>query len=110
WLVEFLAEDVHAENYLVRGFGLQTDFSGPLIPFFPEDEVLGEEIQWGAGGIAFTVQSGFMQLVGVADYVGARRVVERFPQAFGTPSLRGWREAVSGFLGDGNPADRFEAA
>jgi hypothetical protein len=44
------------------------------------------------------------------DFAGAHEIIERCPDAFTTPGLRGWRFAVRGFLNSKDAAELFTSA
>ena len=100
----------HLENYFVRGYYLTTDLEGRWEATFPPSDVHWGEEMWGNGVVAFSIPSAFNLFLGAADYQGANAVIERCPEAFTTPQLRGWKAAVQGFLNPQEAPERFQEA
>lgn len=110
-----LGEDsTNAEYYLVRGHIVATDLAGKWEAWFPSEkgrgiEALGTEA-WGNVLVTFQLPPAFGLFISGGDYRGAEAVIERCPQAFTTPELRGWKAAVRGFLNPEEAPERFREA
>ncbi len=110
-LITYFSDSLNADSYLVTGIVATTDLDGWWEPSFPEFEASGgiyESV--GAGRVSVTIRSAFQLLVALGDYQGAQRVVDRCPQAFQTPGLRGWKFAVRGFASPDEAVELFTAA
>lgn len=105
-LIKFFGETKHSGSYLVRGFILTTDLDGGWEVTFPEYEISRGSETMGAGQLSLEMTSGFHLLIALGDFAGAQDIVERCPDAFITPGLKGWRFATRGFLNPGG--DAFE--
>ena len=57
-----------------------------------------------------SLPSAFTLFIALGDYQGAYAVIERCPDTFTTPGLRGWKAAVQGFVGSGESPERFAEA
>ncbi len=100
-----------AVGYAVRGVCLSTDFDGHWDVSVPAVETVpGTTTFDGAGHYVFQLPSAFYLLLNLGDYRGAQAIVDRFPNEFTTPGLRGWKLAISGFLDSSGAADRFAQA
>jgi hypothetical protein len=60
--------------------------------------------------VTFQLPPAFSLFISGGDYRGAAAVIERCPQAFTTPELRGWKAAVRGFLNPEEAPERFREA
>jgi hypothetical protein len=109
-LVNHGADSPNAEHYLVRGHVLVTDLEGNWEASFPPGEVQWGAEMWGNGLIMLTVPAAFSLFISGADYQGANAIIERCPEAFTTPDLRGWKAAVQGFLNPQEAPERFHEA
>jgi hypothetical protein len=110
-LINHKENSIHLENYLVRGYYLSTDLEGNWEASFPSDDSHWAEELWGNGMVVFTIPSAFSLFLAAADYQGANAVIERCPEAFTTPELKGWKAAVQGFVNPHQASERFiEAA
>jgi hypothetical protein len=109
-LVQFFDGSPNADSYLVRGFVIKSDMEETWQPSFPEYEVVRGEERWGDREVSVNMPSAFHIFTSRGDYYGAQQVIERHPDAFGTPGLRGWRSAVEGFLRPVDAAESFAEA
>lgn len=100
----------NVEHYLVKGHVLATDLEGQWEASFPRGEVPWGAEAWGDGGVMFSLPSAFNLFLSGADYQGANAVIERCPEAFTTPELRGWKAAIRGFLKPQEAPERFKEA
>ena len=102
----------HAEYYLVKGVWLESDLEEDWKPSFPPYEVNWGEETWNSvnGIVRITLPPAFHLLVTLGDYQGAHSVIERCPDAFTTPGLRGWKAAVEGFLRQDEAPEKFAEA
>jgi hypothetical protein len=104
------SDSPHAESYLVRGFVFKSNLDGEWEPEFPPWEVeIGPETAVN-GVVSISFPSAFRLFVRLTDYQAANDIVERFPHAFSTPGLRGWKAAVRGFVAHQEAPERFEEA
>lgn len=77
------------------------------MPEFPSHEVaIGTEAS-DPGLICTSFPSAFRLFVMLTDYQAAHQIAERFPDAFSTPGLRGWKSAVRGFVVPHEAPERF---
>jgi hypothetical protein len=109
-LIAHGASSDNAEHYLVRGYVLATDLEGNWEASFPPGEVQWGAEAWGNGAVMFTLPSAFSLFLSGADYHGANAVIERCPEVFTTPELRGWKAAVQGFLNSQEASEKFGEA
>jgi hypothetical protein len=108
------ADSPNAEYCLVRGHTVATDLAGKWEAWFPSGKGRGIEVwgtkEWGNVLVTFRLPSAFSLFISGGDYRGAAAVIERCPQAFTTPELRGWKAAVRGFLNPEEAPERFREA
>ena len=106
------SDSPNADSFLVRGFVLSGDLDREWVPSFPPGEISGqvEYPNWVEGKIDIEFPSALRIFRGIPDYQGAAAIIERCPDAFTTPGLRGWRAAVQGFLMPNEAAERFTEA
>lgn len=113
-LMSLGADSPHVEHYLVRGYVVATDLEDKWEAWFPSGEGRGIEAwdpeTWGNVLVTFRLPSAFSLFISGGDYRGADAVIERCPQAFTTPELRGWKAAVRGFLNPEEAPERFREA
>jgi hypothetical protein len=111
-LVSEFGEPPQAASFLVYGFRLTGPVNGPWTPEFPEgvvnDSVTNFDIFRRL--FCFQIPSAFRLFIRIGDYRAAQEICRRFPEAFTSPDLRGWRCAVEGFTDTGGAADSFRAA
>jgi hypothetical protein len=100
----------HAENFLVRGVILTTDLEEKWEPSFPKFEVPYGLEGWGKNVVTINLPSAFHLFIRLGDYKNAHAVIERCPQAFSTPGLKGWMYAVQGFLSPDEAPEKFAKA
>jgi hypothetical protein len=102
----------YAEYYLVRGVWLQGNLEGDWEPSFPQWEVQWgvETWSWSQRTVRISLPSAFELFIALGDYQGAYTVIERCPDAFTTPGLRGWKAAVQGFVRPDESPERFAEA
>jgi hypothetical protein len=113
-LMSLGADSPNAEYYLVRGHTVATDLAGKWEAWFPSEKGKGIEVwgtkEWGNVLVTFRLPSAFGLFISGGDYRGAAAIIERCPQAFTTPELRGWKAAVRGFLNPEEAPERFREA
>ena len=97
-------------GFLVRGFRLRVDFDGSCSASFPETDVLGTTTTSGPDHLQLDIESAFRIAINSGDYFEANDLAALAPEAFTTPSLVGWKLAVTGFLNQADAADAFAAA
>jgi hypothetical protein len=108
---ECFADSPDADAYLARSFIIETDLLGAFTARFPEWEpVWGTETSDGNFKVQIHMASAFHLFIYLADYYGAQLVVDRIPQAFVTPRLRGWKAAVRGLLSPDVASEAFREA
>jgi len=100
----------HVESYLVRGLVIETDFERTFNILYPDYDVDGSTETAGGGKAQVTIPGAFQLFVTMGDYHSAHRIATSFPAAFTSDSLQGWKAAVRGLTGTGEPALDFEAA
>jgi hypothetical protein len=113
-LADFLVAEYGSSSggaaYLVRGFVVCTDLNGCWEEQFPPRVEWGVE-SFGTAGAAFHIPSAFHLYISLGDFSAAARIAERHIDAFDTPNLRGWRDAVRGFVAPpGRAAELFSSA
>lgn len=92
-LLTHFGDSEHAENYLVKGIRLLTDLDGSWTVDFPTYEVdYGMESVGSC--VAFGLPSAFHLFVAEEDWQGAHEIVKRFPDAFSSQGLKGWKAVV----------------
>jgi hypothetical protein len=109
-LVHCFANTDGRDNYLVRGFIVETDFDQRFEVELPEYEVDSGISMGGQEGFRFNLPSAFQVFRYEADYDAARSIIEACPDAFTTPGLRGWRAGVLGTLDPSVAPERFAEA
>lgn len=110
-LVQCFEADENRENYLVRGFIVETDFENRFELEFPDYEVDWAVSSGGLFGLRFHLPSAFSLFRYLGDYELTKQIVDDCPDAFTTPGLRGWRAAVEGIVSPTSASERFlEAA
>lgn len=95
---------------LVRGFELETDFSGQWSARFPDFEINATATRFGPRSLILTIPSAFQLFVRAGDYVAAHSIAAECPKAFTSHGLRGWRAAVAGFVAPEQAVERFTQA
>jgi hypothetical protein len=109
-LLRCFVDSPNRDGYLVKGFILRGNLDDPWEAVFPEYEVIpGGEFR-GEGFANVNLSSAFRIFVSIADYQGAGTIINRCPDSFTTPGLRGWRAAVRGFTEPSESPERFEEA
>ena len=108
-LFHHYADTPHSDSYLVTGFTLRSNLDGEWEPCFPPHVNVGSS-WWGGNVFETCLPSAFQLFVWLADYEGAYAIIQRCPDAFVTPGLRGWRAAVSGFVRPAEAVERFSEA
>ena len=110
-LITYFGNSQNADSYLVKGILATTDLDGWWEPSFPQVESSGGTYETILDGrVSITIPSAFQLLVSLGDYQGAQSAVDRCPQAFQTPGLRGWKFAVRGFVTPGEAVELFATA
>lgn len=105
------ADKPGAAGCAIRGVCLSTDFDGHWDVSVPPGETVSGSTRFdGVGGHVFQLPSAFAVLRNLGDYRGMQALIDRFPGAFTTPGLRGWKVAVAGFLAPEGAADLFAQA
>lgn len=100
----------HAESYLVRGLIVETNFEEHFVASYPDYDVDWDTETAGSGLAQIRIPSTFQLFVSFGDYLGAHRIAARFPGAFSTPALQGWKAAVRGLAEPEGAAENFHAA
>jgi hypothetical protein len=108
-LLRHYADSPHMESYLVRGFTLKSDLDREWEPSFPPLAGWGVS-QWCDNVLEIHLPSAFELFVSLTDYEGAYAIVQRCPDAFTTPGLRGWKAAVCGFVRPTEAVEHFGEA
>ena len=92
-LLMHFADSDNAENYLVKGISISTDLDGSWTVGFPRYEA---DTQSGTIGppVTFGVPSAFHLFVAEEDWQGAHEIVKRYPDAFSSHGLKGWKAVV----------------
>jgi hypothetical protein len=109
-LLSQFGEHPQAVSFLVRGFIARGPVTGPWVPDCPDGEVDDGFTNVSDRIFYFNMPSAFRLLVRVGDYHAAREICLRFPSAFASPGLRGWRSAVEGFADPAAAPDAFLVA
>jgi hypothetical protein len=113
-LMSLGADSPNVEHYFVRGYTVATDLEDKWEAWFPSGKERGLEAwsteAWGNVLVMFRLPSAFSLFISGGDYRGADAVIERCPQSFTTPELRGWKAAVRGFLNPEEAPERFREA
>lgn len=99
----------HADNYLVKGIRVMTDLDGEWSAEFPPYEVSvgGEAV---GKTVTLNVPSAFHILVDNGDWQRAHEIIERYPNAFVSAGLKGWRAVVLANLDGSQAVERFDEA
>jgi hypothetical protein len=110
-LITYYGDSKNADSFLVRGFVANVDLDGGWEPSFPDHETTGGTFETRLQGrVSISIPSAFQLYISLGDYKQAQSIPERYPEAFSTPGLRGWKLAIRGFLQPGEAADSFAAA
>jgi tetratricopeptide (TPR) repeat protein len=92
-LLTHFADSDKAENYLVKGVRLSTDLDGTWTVDFPSYEV-DRNVGTIGPPVTFGVPSAFHLFVAEEDWQGAHEIVMRYPGAFSSHGLKGWKAVV----------------
>lgn len=111
-LVNGFSDHPNAVSFCVYGFRLRGLITGPWTAEYPEGVVSSETTTWEphARTFCFRIPSAFELFVRMGDYRAAREITDRYPHAFTSPDLRGWKMVVEAFTGAPCPAELFSAA
>jgi hypothetical protein len=108
-LLEHFGDQERSESFLVRGYCLDGDLSGPWTPSFIIEARWGME-SWGGRFIRRHYPSAFRIFIELGDYAGATSAGDKCPTAFDTPGLKGWFHAAKAFVEQKTAAQHFDAA
>jgi hypothetical protein len=111
-LISQYREHPQAVSFLVYGFRLTGPVTGTWTPEFPEGVVndSGTNFDISRRLFCFRIPSAFRLLVRIGDYKATKEIRLRYPEAYTSPDLRGWRCAVGGFTDAVSAAESFRAA
>lgn len=112
-------------EHLVNGFSSQSDGKALVDGFRVEGEITGpwqivdlggnksythfERVER-AGTISFRIDPAFELLVATGDYTGAWDICTKFPTAFDSPGLKGWRLAIEALVTPAKASQLFFSA
>jgi hypothetical protein len=111
-LVSHFSDHPQGVSFLVRGYHLSGPVTGPWTPGFPEGEVNDSGLLFDNARrlFCFRMPSAFHLLVRIGDYRAAQEICGRYPNAFTSPGLRGWRYASEGFCDGQSRSESFSKA
>ena len=97
-------ENAHRKYFLVEGFRVE----GSLIRNWTTILPFEESIIYKGGGSSYNIQSAFICFKNSEDYDSAKKIIEIDDDMFDTNHLKGWKEAILGFVNSKNEMIHFK--